>query len=86
MKKLLVRILLRLLNTNFLNSTPCRYDFVGNIDNFSREDIESSLRAEPDMSLRRYLVIADRFKACPSSRIGITVIEEDGSYGTNRAL
>ena len=55
MKNLLVRIFLRLLNTNFLNSTPCRYDFVGNVDNFSRQDIESTLKVEPDMTLRHYL-------------------------------
>ena len=84
MKKFLIGILLRLLNTHFLNPTPCRYDFVGNVDNFSREDIASTLKVEPDMSLRRYLEIADRFKACPISRTGITVIEEDGSYSQNR--
>jgi hypothetical protein len=83
MKMLIVRFLLSLLNTEFLNSTPCRYDFVGNVDNFSRSDIESTLRVEPDMTLRRYLDIADRFKACPISRVGVTAIEPDGTYTQN---
>ena len=83
MKEMLVRILLRMLNTQYLNPTPCRYDFVGNVDNFSREDIESTLKMEPDMSLSRYLEIADRFKSCPISRTGITAIEADGSYTQN---
>lgn len=84
MKVLIVRILLRLLNTQFLNPTPCRYDFVGNVDNFSREDIAGTLKGDPEMSLRRYLDMADQFKACPSSRVGVSVIEEDGSYSLNR--
>lgn len=83
MRSLLVQALLQLLNTEFLNPTPCRYDFVGNIDNFSRENIASTLRQEPDMSLSRYLDIADRFKACPISRVGVTAIEPDGSYTQN---
>lgn len=86
MKKLLVRFLLRLLNAHFLNPTPCRYAFVGNLDNFSRHDIESTLKVEPEMSLRRYLEIADRFKACPISRVGVTAIEPDGSYTENVRL
>jgi hypothetical protein len=87
MKKLraiLVKVLLRLLNTHFLNPTPCRYDFVGNLDNFSRSDMEGTLAAEPDISLRRYLESADRFKACPISKVGISVVEGDGSYSLNR--
>lgn len=83
MKPLIVKVLLRILNTNWLNPTPCRYDFVGNIDNFSRQDIESTLEVEPQMSLRRYLDIADRFKSCPISRVGITTIEPDGTYTEN---
>jgi hypothetical protein len=79
-------VLLRLLNTSWLNPTPCRYDFVGNVDNFSRSDIESTLSVDPNISLRHYLDIANQFKACPTSRIGVTVIEEDGSYSLNRGL
>jgi hypothetical protein len=82
-RKLIVRRLLRLLNTQLLNPTPCRYDFVGNIDNFSREDIESSLRQSPAMTLQEYLDIANRFKACPVSRVGVTAIEPDGTYTHN---
>lgn len=83
MKKVIVKILLWILNSSFLNPTPCSYAFVGNIDNFSRDDIESNLQMEPEMSLRGYLDIADRFKASPISRIGITAIESDGSYTEN---
>ena len=83
MRKIAIRVLLAILNSRWLNQTPCRYDFVGNVDNFSRSDIESTLRAEPDMLLCRYLEMADRFKACPISRVGVTAIEADGSYTEN---
>ena len=86
MRRFAVSILLRILNSAWLNPTPCRYDFVGNLDNFSREDIESSLRQSPEMTLREYLEIADRFKSCPISRVGITAIEPDGSYTQNVRL
>ena len=83
MKKLAIRLLLRILNGYFLNPTPCRYEFVGNVDAFSRSDIESTLKQSPTMTLREYLDLADRFKFCPISRTGLTVIEPDGSYTKN---
>jgi hypothetical protein len=85
-RALVVKVLLAILNSRWLNQSPCKYEFVGNIDAFSREDIESSLRQEPGMTLRAYLDVADRFKACPISRIGITVIEPDGTYSQNRGM
>ena len=86
MKKLVVGLLLRLLNSSWLNATPCKYAFVGNIDNFSREDIESTLKESPKITLREYLEIANRFKFCPISRIGVSVIESDGTYSLNRSM
>lgn len=83
MRKAIIRALLAILNSRWLNPTPCRYEFVGNIDNFSRADIESSLRVNPAMSLQHYLDLANLFKACPVSRVGITAIEADGTYTQN---
>lgn len=83
MKESIVKILLSILNSKWLNQSPCRYEFVGNVDAFSREDIESCLRQQPDMKLQQYLDLADRFKSCPTSRVGITAIESDGTYTQN---
>ena len=83
MRKLAIRLLLSMLNSRWLNQSPCSYAYVGNIDNFSRSDIEYTLKAEPGMTLRQYLDIADRFKSCPISRVGITAIEPDGTYTQN---
>ena len=82
-RKLVVNFLLAILNSRWLNPSPCRYEFVGNVDAFSRSDIESSLRQQPDMTLQQYIDAANRFKACPISRIGITAIEPDGTYTQN---
>ena len=84
MKKFIVKVLLRLLNCRWLNNTPCRYQFVGNVDAFSREDIEATIQNDPAITLRQYLATADQFKACPLSRAGVTVIESDGTYSLNR--
>ena len=83
MREQVVRVLLAILNSSVLNQTPCKYEFVGNIDAFSREDVESSLRQQPDMTLRQYLDVANAFKFCPISRTGITAIEADGTYTKN---
>lgn len=79
----IARLLLAALNSRWLNQTPCEYALVNNLDSFSRSDIEFSLKEKPDMSLREYLDAADRFKACPISRVGVTAIEPDGTYTQN---
>ena len=79
MRKQIVRTLLAILNSRWLNGTPCKYEFVGNVDAFSRSDIEYTLMAHPLITLRQYLDVADRFKSCPISRNGLTVVEGDGS-------
>ena len=86
MKKFIVKGLLRLLNCRWLNNTPCRYEFVGNVDAFSRADIEAVLSSNPAITLQEYLDAANRFKTCPLSRVGVTVIESDGSYSVNRSF
>ncbi|HEX3941368.1 MAG TPA: hypothetical protein VHX11_07800 [Acidobacteriaceae bacterium] len=83
MRKLFVRLLLSILNSRWLNHTPCKYEFVGNVDAFSRSDIEYRIAGSPEITLRQYLDAADRFKACPISRVGVTAIEPDGSYTRN---
>jgi len=83
LRKIVVSAMLSMLNSRWLNATPCSFAFVGNVDNFSREDIEGTLENEPEITLREYLTRADRFKVCPASRIGVTVIEPDGSYTKN---
>lgn len=83
-RKPLIKLLLTILNSRWLNHTPCSYEFVGNVDAFSRSDIESTLRADPQMTLQEYIDIANRFKACPISRTGVSVIEPDGTYSLNR--
>ena len=83
-QKMIVHSLLNVLNSRFLNQTPCHYEFVGNVDAFSRSDIEATLRSDPQMTLQEYIDLANRFKSCPISRIGVSVIESDGSYSLNR--
>jgi hypothetical protein len=86
LKATAVKCLLALLNSSFLNPTPCKYEFVGNVDAFSRADIEGTLKDAPTITLREYLDMADRFKTCPISKTGVTVIESDGTYSLNRDM
>ncbi len=77
LKKTIVRILLRLLNSKSLNSSPCKYAFVGNLDNFSRENLESEDRQTPGITVKEMLINADRFKNCGKGQCGLQVIEGD---------
>lgn len=77
MKSICIRTLLALLNSRWLNNTSCRYEFCGNVDAFTRSDIEYSLRANPAMTLQEYINSANRFKACPINPDGLTVIDGD---------
>jgi hypothetical protein len=78
MKKRIIKILLRVLNSNWLNGTPCSYGFVGNVDNFSYENLASEEKQQPGITVKQVLETADRFKSCPIGK-GLTVIEPDGS-------
>lgn len=75
-----VKGLLGLLNSRFLNHSPCRYGYIGNIDAFEYQHLQSSEAQQPGITLREFLNDVDRFNACPLySKDGLTVIEADGS-------
>ena len=78
MKKYIVGFFLWVLNSRFLNVTPCKYGFIGNIDAFSYETLASEERQRPGITVRTILSEADSFRLCPV-RPGLTVIESDGT-------
>lgn len=65
MKALIIRTLLSILNSRWLNPSPCKYGFIGNIDAFSFENLESEDRQRPGITVRTVLDEAIRFKSCP---------------------
>src|SRR5580693_7479204 len=78
-RRFIVKCLLCALNSRWLNQTPCKYAFVGNLDNFSRENLESEDKQQPGITVREILDAADRFMACPINNTGVTVMEGDGT-------
>lgn len=84
MRGRIIRALLSILNSRWLNQSPCKYEYVGNVDAFSREDIECTLRQDPTMTLQEYIDSANRFKTCPMRKDGgVTVIEGDECRDAN---
>jgi hypothetical protein len=75
-KKLLTRALLAALNSRWLNPTPCRYGFIGNIDAFDLESLRSEARSRPELSLREFIAEAERFANCPLAPT-LAVMESD---------
>jgi hypothetical protein len=65
LRQLITRILLAALNSRWLNSTPCRYGFIGNLDAFDLEHLRSEARSRPDLTLRGFIAQAERFANSP---------------------
>ena len=75
MRALLVRTLLRLLNSRFINQTPCRYGFIGNIDAFDYDHLVSEEKQRPGITVKTIIQEADTFRSCPINTKGLTVID-----------
>jgi hypothetical protein len=76
MKKRVVRFLLAVLNSRWLNQTPCEYGFINNVEAFSYANLRSELISRPDLKVSQVLAEADAFKSCPLKTNGLTVIED----------
>lgn len=84
MKRYIVRILLAMLNSHFLNASPCKYAFVGNVHDFSREHLEAVHRM--GHTIPQLLKSVDDFRACKfQSSGGIHVIDEHGTRSGTEA-
>ncbi len=78
MKSMIVRFLLAILNHPWLNPSPCRYGFIGNVDAFEYSNLASEYKMRPGITVKTVLEEADRFRSCPISKNGLTVIEPGG--------
>jgi len=76
MKSKLVAAMLAILNSRWLNQSPCSYAYVGNVDAFDAEYLRSEERQRPGITVATILEEAARFKCC-SLKTGLTVIEGD---------
>lgn len=79
-KKVICDTLLAILNSSLLNGTPCCYEFCGNIDTFSRENLESEDVQQPGITVREVLSSADSFKLCPLRTDSGLAVLEDGKW------
>lgn len=82
MRKRVCNVLLAILNSRWLNNTPCRYGYIGNVDAFEYSHLASEEIQRPGITVKVLLEEADRFRSCPTSD-GLTVIEPDGYREAN---
>ncbi|HET9319058.1 MAG TPA: hypothetical protein VFO27_04760 [Bryobacteraceae bacterium] len=78
-RRAVIRALLGLLNSRWLNQSPCRYGYIGNVEAFDIDSLRSEVRQRPDLTVRTLIQEADRFRACPLRNDGVTVLEADGT-------
>lgn len=55
MKSKLIKVLLCVLNSRFLNQSPCRYGYIGNVDAFSREHLAYEEMTRPGITVATIL-------------------------------
>lgn len=75
MRKFAVRICLAILNSRWLNHSPCRYGFIGNVDAFDIGNLRSEVKQRPDLTVAKLIEEAERFATCPIGK-GVTVLED----------
>lgn len=75
MRRWLVNSLLAILNSRFINKTPCQYGFIGNVDAFSLNSLRSEARQRPYLSVADLVAESDRWNSFPIPNDGLTVIE-----------
>jgi hypothetical protein len=76
MKTAIIRFLLALLNSRWLNPSPCKYGFIGNVDAFDIANLRSEVSQRPDLTVAQLIREAEQFKCCPMRRDGLTVIDD----------
>lgn len=76
MKIRLIRLLLRFLNSRWLNPSPCRYGFIGNIDAISLDHLKSEEAQRPGITVATVITEAEAWKSCPMREHGLIVMED----------
>ncbi len=74
-RKHVIRFLLAALNSRWLNRSPCRYGFIGNVDAFDISNLRSEVGQRADLTVAKLIEEAERFASCPVGK-GLTVIED----------
>jgi len=75
--------MLAALNSRWLNSSPCQYGFIGNVDAFSLDHLRSEESQRPGITVATIIREAEEFKSCPLRKDGATVLEDGVSRQAN---
>jgi hypothetical protein len=71
----IVRLLLAALNSRWLNPSPCRYGYIGNVDAFELDHLRSEESQRPGITVATIIREAETFSSC-GLKNGLTVIED----------
>ena len=77
LKRFAVKLMLGILNSRWMNNSPCKYGFIGNVDAFDYSHLVSEEKQRPGITVKNIINEADRFRSCPLSPTGLTVIDGD---------
>jgi len=63
MRALIIRTCLAILNSGWVNGTPCKYGFIGNVDAFSYDHLRSEEEQRPGVTVKQIIGEAEAFRA-----------------------
>jgi hypothetical protein len=74
---MLIKILLSILNSRFVNKSPCKYGYINGLDAFSYDDLRCIVKQDESITVKQYLKDADSFKSCKLDDNNLKVLEGD---------
>lgn len=78
-QKYLPKLLLRLLNSGYINSSPCPYGYINGLDAVSYSELKNEVKMSPDVTVQNVIDGIDRFNSCPIYADRTTVITDEGT-------
>jgi len=75
MRRKTINLLLLILNSRFLNDSPCEYGYINGIEAVSYQELVNEDKQQPGITVKEVIESIDRFKACPIRENGLIVIE-----------
>ena len=74
-RKHVINFLLRILNSETINQSPCQYGYINGIDAISLRELHNEEKMRPGVTVKECIASMEAFKYCPIKKDGLQVIE-----------
>ena len=78
LQKHLPRLLLAILNSRYINDSPCEYGWINGLDAISYNELKNEIKINPDATVQDVIDAIDRFNTCPIYNNRTIVLLDNG--------